>query len=469
MKPKTKTEKALVALAPTLRPLTEHQRAWTARLVPDEALYHSRRGRKSEMKCLQCGHVHSLGHKWDIDADVIQKWTCPECGAVCAVLPQFHDGWYGSYDKRTGRQSVKPTLERCATLADRCGDWQVFRTFAAEKVWKADGSSEILVHERFQSWVSPEGREHIIRQNYERLYWNIRWRYDRGWGVGKHNPTHSGYWYRPDMFRLDGTPLIPGGRLTPLLRRNGWSKGLVGEYPNGDPVQTAVALLEAPVEKILKMGQRRLAAFVIRSQYWREKAESLLPSVRICTRHGYDITMPDTWLDLMHMLREAGKDLRNPHFVCPKDLVREHDRMVEAIQKIRSEEEEKKRRKEALEWEGQYHKAKQAYLGIAFGNGDIVVSVIPSVAAVLEEGTRMHHCVFRAGYYKREGSLLLSARDKEGNRLETVEIDLNRMAVAQSRGLKNNPTDRHEEIVRLCEENMNVIRSAKAGKGFTAA
>lgn len=37
-------------------------------------------------------------------------------------------------------------------------------------------------------------------------------------------------------------------------------------------------------------------------------------------------------------------------------------------------------------------------------------------------GEAMHHCVFSAGYYKRPESLILSAKDSKGNRLETIEV-----------------------------------------------
>jgi hypothetical protein len=85
---------------------------------------------------------------------------------------------------------------------------------------------------------------------------------------------------------------------------------------------------------------------------------------------------------------------------------------------------------------------------------------VGSVAEMLEEGAKMHHCVYKMGYYKKPESLILSARDRGGNRLETVEVNLKRFQVVQSRGLQNNPTSAHGDIVALVEKNMNLIRTA---------
>ncbi len=76
----------------------------------------------------------------------------------------------------------------------------------------------------------------------------------------------------------------------------------------------------------------------------------------------------------------------------------------------------------------------------------------------------MHHCVYDREYYKKPESLILSARDRGGNQLETVEVSLRTFTVVQSRGLQNHPTTAHAEIVRLVEDNMNLIRKAKATK-----
>jgi len=122
----------------------------------------------------------------------------------------------------------------------------------------------------------------------------------------------------------------------------------------------------------------------------------------------------------------------------------------------------KKLNSQAKDWEQYYKEQKGKYFPIVFDNGKIFCHVMKSVAEICEEGTRMHHCVFRMGYYKKRESLILSARDRQGNRLETVEVNLDSYKVVQSRGLQNSYTSAHDEIISLVNKNMNLIR--RAGK-----
>ena len=70
----------------------------------------------------------------------------------------------------------------------------------------------------------------------------------------------------------------------------------------------------------------------------------------------------------------------------------------------------------------------------------------------------MRHCVYENGYYKKDDSLILSARDHDGNRIETVEVSLKTYDVVQSRGVCNKNTEWHNEIVNLVRSNMHLIR-----------
>ena len=51
-----------------------------------------------------------------------------------------------------------------------------------------------------------------------------------------------------------------------------------------------------------------------------------------------------------------------------------------------------------------------------------------------EEGTKQDICVFGAGYYRKENTLILSARI-DGQIVETVEVDLRTLKVVQSKVL----------------------------------
>ena len=55
-------------------------------------------------------------------------------------------------------------------------------------------------------------------------------------------------------------------------------------------------------------------------------------------------------------------------------------------------------------------------------------------------------------------SLILSAKDKAGNRIETIELSLKTFKVVQSRGVCNTNTPMHDEIIELVNKNINLIR-----------
>ena len=90
-------------------------------------------------------------------------------------------------------------------------------------------------------------------------------------------------------------------------------------------------------------------------------------------------------------------------------------------------------------------------------DGLIIVKVLQSVDEFYEEGKAMHHCVYTNAYYNDENSLILSARI-DGERIETVEVDLQTLKVVQSRGVCNSNTEYHDRIIKLVEDNAEQIR-----------
>ena len=54
----------------------------------------------------------------------------------------------------------------------------------------------------------------------------------------------------------------------------------------------------------------------------------------------------------------------------------------------------------------------------------------------------------------------LAAKDRQGNRLETVEVNMKTWSIVQSRGLLNDPSERHDEIIELVKENMYKLKIA---------
>ena len=257
---------------------------------------------------------------------------------------------------------------------------------------------------------------------------------------------------KKDVFRYLATfDTYPKYAIIDTLQRNGFDGNLHGIAP----ARLITALLTATkAETLMKAGQYPLLRHYLHSTM---RLENYWPSVKICLRNGYTIPDGSIWCDTIDLLRRAGKDIRSPKYVCPADLKAEHDKLVK--QRNRKEEREclALRRKEAAQYEKGYLSQKGKFFGILITDGTLNVRVLESVAEIAEEGTLMHHCVYANAYYRKENSLILSATI--GNkRIETVEVDLKKLCVVQSRGVCNQNTEYHDRIVNLVNSNMNLIR-----------
>ena len=241
----------------------------------------------------------------------------------------------------------------------------------------------------------------------------------------------------------------PRQRFIPELKRNGFK----GDYHNTLPYDLFTAILsDSRAETLLKAGQYAMLRHYIRSsfdmgRYW--------ASVKICIRNGYTISDGSVWCDTIDLLRHFGKDTNSPKYVCPADLKAEHDKLVAKRNLQRERERTEQQRQKAIEDEKNYLKAKGIFFGLVFSDSLICIKVIESVEEMVEEGRMMHHCV--GGYHNKANSLILSATI-DGKRIETIEVSLKTLKVVQSRGVCNSNTEYHDRIIRLVEDNAELIR-----------
>lgn len=229
-------------------------------------------------------------------------------------------------------------------------------------------------------------------------------------------------------------------------------------------------------ETILKQNPEE---YIWCARNWITEDKRKSAAVKVARRHRYDYRRPE-WSDLLDNLIYLGKDYRNPHFVCPTDLHAMHDdmmhqatakrerlsekRMAEAqiraerarLERMKREEE---RRQNAIT---EYPKARNRFFGVIIQGQGIEIKCLQSVEEFMEEGMEMHHCVFGNAYYdtkRHPNSLILSAK-KDGQRVETIEVDISDYHIVQSRGKLNQNTPYHDTIVQLMQDNMDAIRKA---------
>ena len=421
-----------------LSPLTKAQLKYAYGLF-DKVGYYWKSGK---VWCQCCGHMEyrllpELAVSMELDDEL-----CPECGANLR-LRHWKEG------KKNNSESKYVSTVRTYR------DWMVVRTFEVMRHNQPGKPTQYEAHEIYQNWVSPEGRELITGKRYTRSPFHLLWDYYSPMDIKHHNANASGYYAMEDMFNTSGNYFYPRATITPLLKRNGWDPCIL---KMGISVPDAIRqLLKNPVaETIAKRGQWEVFRWMMKRGDYQMP---YLYALNICHRHGYIIRDASMWLDYMDLLSYFNLDTHNSKYVCPENLIAEHDKLVRRKSKAEARRKLVEKQKEIASAEKAYRKAKARFLGILITDGQLEIRPIPTVKDVFEEGQAMHHCVYTNAYYKRADCLLLSAR-LDGERVETVEVSLRTFDIVQSRGVCNKNTEYHERIVRLVKENMNLIRQA---------
>lgn len=444
MKPRSKIEHAMLALAEKLPPITEKQRLYAfCHCFEPRAVVMPR---KREIRCLCCGQT-AVYEKPFIEAVLEnEQYDCPYCGHTMEA-------------ERNSPTTIWREFKHFTILTTFRG-YQVARTWEVSRQnYTKEHYAHYDINEIFQIWITPKGKEVITGRQLHRSFNSTVWDFDKPLDVRKHNGGGTGYYAYDDVYDIAGNYLYPDVRVTPLIKRNGWHKRLFrfqGAMAMTDAMRWL--LMSPTAEMLVKTGQDDLFLHMVRRKIYELP---FLHSVRIANRNGYIVNDAQMWLDMLAMDADLGKDTHNPKVVCPDDLCAAHDALLAPVRRVREKRNREKKRLEAKEWEARYKEAKAPYFGICFGNDHVTISVLQSVADIEEEGKNMHHCVFFGEYYKRDDSLILSARDSAGNRLETVELSPKTFKVLQSRAVCNGTTELHDEIVSLVNSNAALFRQRK--------
>jgi hypothetical protein len=388
--------------------------------------------------CSCCGHV------WESDLwnGRREKDVCPHCGARGKVVK--------SAGKRVSDEKYYVTFVRVVK------GWQVLRTAICTRVVeKGDCNIHWTINEVFQRWMRPNTIDVIIGRGVHGCsFYCDQWNHDSLWCIRKDH-------YR---YELEGDVC---GRieLHPIVRRNG-VKAIRREIGVKDLLwhiihdERAEILAKGRQWEMLKHLMSPSKARDV-EQWWKE--------IRVAMRNGYHIKDAGVWLDMVELLHKCGKDVRNPHYICPANLHAAHDaalmmdaRRLDRIAAQQADDEKDRKARKVLadvELASQYAERVSKWLDVMIRGKGITIRPLQNIREFYEEGEAMHHCVFSCGYYKKDGILVLTAR-KAGVRLETIEVDTKRWRILQCRGRFNKDSAHHKEIVSLMEKNMNKLRQA---------
>lgn len=447
MKPKTKNEIWALREQARLPELPQRTLDWAKRTLMRHDGYTWFAGAYSKKRrvvwCQNCGRVEYL----PVDDEINESaYTCRECGSVLVLV----------------NAPVHPKVQTCSIgfiVARIHKGWQVFEGVELERTVRIGECPEYALTRRYAIWINSKGKEVITTTAYSRNYNCFWWRPEDGWTIGRHNGIVSGYYVYDDTFDLSGMKTAPGGRYLPELRRRGWRPGMkeVSSLSIEDVCRTL--LRSSVAETLLKAGQYALFNALV-SEGKGNRVEKYWPSVKIALRHGMKYRTKDDiglWLDYLQGLEQEHRDMRSPKWLLPEDLNRAHRAQIERTRAAY----ERKRRLAQLEEDKRFDEELRKRIGVVAGfvltDGDIEISPLKTVNDFYCEGNALHHCVFAMGYYKRKDCLILGAK-VNGERTETIEVNLKDFSVSQCRGKNNMDSPYHKRIMSLMSCNLGSLK-----------
>lgn len=460
MKPKTKLQKRVIALSNELPKIDEKILLW----AKVHCLEHKGYSTKSKVICMDCGNTFST------DLVIRKQAICPHCNTKISIEQTR---------KRKDKQGVD------VAFAQIHGEFQVIRNFELFAYYKEGYTPHYYIWEVLQHWILPNGDREVVARTHN--MGSTAWCGD----LEIRQKTTGSYYYQR-LNEVYPYKFHPHSRFKSEYRFYGINSKL-----QGLTFLEAIRIVpENPkAETLLKAKQYGLLSYCSR---YDGKINTYWPSIKICLRNKYLVKDASIWFDYLDLLKYFKKDLNNAHYVCPKNLKKEHDVYMKRKRKIIDHENMKsdyirilkrygeynkitfefpknlkreyqalverekrdkleKEKKKLEEMDLKYQKFIQPFLDVLISDKTIKIAPLSNIDEFRKEGDILHHCVYTSEYFKRENCLILSARI-DGNSIETIEIDLKRMKIVQCRGLGNDPTKHHDRIISLVNKNMHLIK-----------
>lgn len=406
--------------------------------------------------CSECGQSFEV-------AKGATEVVCPHCGETLKVV-------------KSRRQKITDDANYIQELTT-CGRWQVIKTYHVEFDGHKGFKGGIYVHRCYEKWIDEEGHVVVIARklktfpSYQRIPWSFRYKF------GKNN-KETEYWGEEIKFsikRPEGTcyedwniqHVYPVARIQPWLKRYGLTKETHG-IDFGDLV---LNLPNTEAETYWKAGEYMLASFFMFAS-WHTKDE-YGPSIKVARRHGFNfeqLEKMNDYTDYLRLSKQLGRDIHNPSVVAPADFNAAHQEVIdetarrrEREEQRRNEEERRRRAESDKKAQAAYEKDKAKFLDLTFQANGLSFHVLQNVSEFYDVGCKMHICVYSLKYYEKKSSLILCATDKDGKRVEIIEVDLKGWKIIQSRAACNKASTRHADIINIVNNNMGLIkRTARA-------
>ena len=357
------------------------------------------------------------------------------------------------YSRRIKMQSYFTKIETFKGM-------QVVRTFSLELRKRGINSFPQTRHkEVLQKWYGDGGQSAIVACK----FLSFNYGYD-DWAFGSDlslRSPHSGnnYQERTLYRQVAEKNNIRVSTFAPFLKKY----GLSSKTPMINQTNKALAIELAQThlgEYLLKNNGHNLFCLIANGSIQYSKLEEYLPSLKICFRHGYTITDYSLWIDLLNFLVQMNKDIHSPKYIMPDNLMVAHDYWLKKVQEVERKKRYKEKMEEAREHEKDFYNKKKQYFGLSFfTSSGLIVRSVESVAEMIDEGDKMHHCV--GCYWNHDNSLIMVCRSPHGDRIATIEVNISNLTVSQIRGLQNKKPNEFDEIMDSLTKNMRLIRDRR--------
>lgn len=299
MKPRTKLEHRVTDLSQYIFSITKEQEAWARQTCFSHEAY----ANKTSAFCLDCGDTFSL------ELISRKRVTCPSCGTKLKVKDT---------QKRTKDQV------NYFAIAEIVEEFQVIRNFEVFAYHKKGEPARYMLHEILQYWIQEDGKTTMIGKCHNMQGYCDSWGGD--WSIRK-----EGGYYNRSKYDIYPSLYHPDSNFKKEYSKYGINHNLKGlmfieairVLPHNPHAET---LLKAKQYSLL--GQKD--SYQI-TRHW--------PSIKICLRNKYKVKDAGMWMDYLDLLRYFNRDIRNAKFVCPKNLKKEHDRLVKKKREIQRKEE----------------------------------------------------------------------------------------------------------------------------------
>ena len=411
----TKYEKKCEMLSKRLKPMTEAQLRWIWSRLPSFIVAYRRK-----KYCSECG------------SEVIDG-ICQGCGTV--FVNKDH------YERARHRKVEHRYYYGVETVV---GGEQCRRHFVVTKVASPGKEFGIAWFECSRVFVNEKG--HTAYQSLDvRPCTYIYDMWVEGSTMKTRRKTRS--WYFKERINTDDYAVYPIMRLSDWLRKRGY-KGA----PKGFSDWSWKTLLaKDPFSEWLCKREHTEWLDTVNLYELRKYKREL----ELVDKHGYVIEDIRTWVDMVKMFRDFGRDTLNAKYSRPVSLKDGHD----AALRLKERKDIEERINEVLGKESLYSEQKGVYVGIVLTDGNFTARVISCAREMVEEGERMHHCV--ADYIDKPDSLIFTVRDSDGRRAATVEWSIGRKEVVQCRGLQNSVPEGYDDIVKLVKSGRKQIEAAR--------